>query len=377
MEALALRYRPTVFADLVGQKPVQVILRQMVAANRVPTGLLFDGAPGTGKTTTARILAAALNCETPPGPCGVCPSCKAVAAGTSLDVVEIDAASNGLVDDIRALRNQVMYCVGGRCRVVILDEAHSMSGAAFDALLKTLEEPPPDTVFVLLTTEPARLPDTVVNRCMGFTFRRIGIVDIAARLRHICQAEAMTVEDGLLTVLAERADGSMRNAIMALDQMYRAGITTLAGYTDVMGDGDDALRLALCLAAGDTVGAYAVADDALSRTGDPTSIINSLVGVYKDVLIIGVGAPCHRQGPALAARTQLASQLDPTTVVAAMRVLWDLKTRLCASDDARVGIDLAVTLIGEAHTRQRPAAPAPAAPPARPLTLAQMAQMAP
>jgi DNA polymerase III subunit gamma/tau len=380
-EALTLKYRPQTFTDLIGQRPVQAILRQMVARNRVPAGLLFEGGSGTGKTTTARILAAALNCESSPAdvggvPCGVCPSDKAIYDGSSLDVIEIDAASNGLVDDIRALRSQVSYSVGGRCRVIILDEAHSMSAAAFDALLKTLEEPPPATVFLLLTTEPGRLPRTVLNRLMPFTFKRLSVADVVGRLSYICVQEGYDVDGAFLLVLAERADGSLRNAIMLLDQAHSADIRTLDAYADVMGYGDYAPQLASALAVGELAAAYDIVDLAVSRTGDPTTVANALAAVYKDILILRAGGTCPRQGEALAERQRLADQLDTVTVVAAMRILWDLKTRMRANEDPRVGIDLAVTLIADVHTKTRPQAPTPVSAP-RKLSLNDMKVMHP
>lgn len=379
-EALTLRYRPRTFHDLVGQRPIQVVLRQMVAKNRISTGILFEGGSGTGKTTTARILAAALNCEGSAAadvgvPCGVCPSDKAIYDGTSLDVLEIDAASNGLVDDIRALRNQVAYSVGGRYRVVILDEAHSMSSSAFDALLKTLEEPPPATVFMLLTTDPGRLPRTVLNRLMRFTFKRLSTADIRARLRHIADTEQQQVDDALLTELAERADGSLRNAVMALDQMLSADIRTVDAYSSLMGGGDYAPQLVAALTAGDLASAYAIVDEAFTRTGDPAAITNTLVAVYKDILILHGGGNCAKQGDALTQRAKLADQLDPVAVVAAMRILWDCKTKLRASDDPRTGLDLAIALIADTSPKQ-PSAPQPVVAP-RKLSLADMRAMQP
>lgn len=379
-EALTLRYRPKTFGDLVGQRPIQVVLRQMVSRNRVPAGLLFEGGSGTGKTTTARILAAALNCEAPSAdagglPCGTCPSDKAIYDGTSLDVIEIDAASNGLVGDIRALRDQVSYSVGGRCRVIILDEAHSMSSAAFDALLKTLEEPPPATVFLLLTTEPGRLPSTVLNRLMPFAFKRLANAEIAARLRYICGQEEQHVDEALCVALAERADGSLRNAVMSLDQALSADIRTFDAYSDVMGDGDYAPQLATALAQGDLPAAYDIVDRAIARTGDPSAVTNGLVTVYKEALILCSGGSSSRQGDALAQRQRLADRLDPVTIVAAMRILWDLRTKLRGSDDPRIGLDLAVTLIADIHPRSQPAAPVPL--PAHKLTFAEMKAMRP
>lgn len=372
MEALALKYRPRTFTDLVGQQAVQVILRQMVHTGTVHSALLFDGSRGTGKTTTARILAAALNCETATGPCGHCPSCKSVFDATSPDVVEIDAASNGLVDDIRALRHQVLYQVSGTFRVVILDEAHSMSPSAFNALLKTLEESSPSTVFILCTTEPARIPETVVSRCMPFTFKRIGTTDITARLAHICAAEQLTVEPELLHLIAERADGGMRDAVMTLDQVTRVGVDSVTAFSELMGESDYGPGLLGALIAADTAAAYQIADEVICRSGDTHALIRSLVQVLKELLILQAGGDITRLGDALSARRDLAQRTTSSAVVAAMTVLWDLTTKT-RPGNPRSAVDLALALLAESFRRTRPQPAGPAPQPPRKLTLAEMA----
>lgn len=366
MESLALKFRPKSFDDLAGQNAVQVILRQMVQTGKVPHALLFDGTRGTGKTTTARILAAALNCDTPPGPCGHCVSCKSVFDGASLDVLEIDAASNGLVDNIRELRQQVMYRVGGNYRVVILDEAHSMSTAAFNALLKTLEEPPPFTVFILCTTEPRRIPDTVMSRCMPFTFRRLAVADIVGRLTQIAAAEQLDTEPALLQLIAERAAGAMRDAVMSLDQMARVGIRTAEAYTYLMGDLDTGPVLLTAITTGNHATSFAVLRDQLTQTGDTTTIAAGLTTTLADLLVLGAGGTITATGNALSARQGLGARIDAPTVLAAMRLLWDLKTKTRVGDDS--GLDLIVALLTDLFATR---APAPLAPASR-LNLNQM-----
>jgi len=376
VESLALKYRPTDFDDLVGQRAVNIVLRQMVATNRIPHALLFSGPRGTGKTTTARIFAAALNCTDPAGICGSCPSCKAVHSGSSLDIVEIDAASNGLVDDMRALRQQVLYSVGGIWRVVVLDEAHSMSQAAFNVLLKTLEEPPPQTVFILATTEPGKILDTVVSRCMAFRFQRISIADMVDRLTHICATEQITVDPLLLRLLAERADGAMRDAIMALDQIARVGITDVTAYTELMGETDTGPILLTAMTSGDHATAYTTLDHLLTRTGDIAGLSTALIGTLRDLLILQAEGTLTRQGDALATRQRLARLIPTTTVVGCMSVLWDLKTKLSAGDDQRAGLELAVALVMDKLTTQtQKTTPTPAPAPGRRLTLQEMAAM--
>jgi DNA polymerase-3 subunit gamma/tau len=373
VETLALSHRPATFEDLIGQNAVTVVLRQMVARQQVPTALLFKGSRGTGKTSTARILAAALNCETPPGPCGHCVSCKSVYTGTSLDLIEVDAASNGLVENIRDLRQQVLYATVGRFRVVVLDEAHSMSVAAGNALLKTLEEPPLGTVFILATTEPARIPDTIASRCTPFAFHRISPADITARLGDISAREKITVEPGLLALLAERADGAMRDAIMILDQLRRADILTVAAYRDLTGDLDYAPGLLAAILTGNTAHAMSALDQVITRIGDVRAIAATLTGVLRDLLILHSGGPLPHTGTGAQLRSELARRLTSIQVFSALKVLWDLATRVTNNQTERTNLELAVMIILErlAPPVLSPGASGPA-PPAK-LTLAQMA----
>ena len=347
MQTLALTWRPKTFDDLVGQPAVQIILRQMIKVGKVPSALLFDGCRGTGKTTTARILAAALNCHADTKPCGTCPSCTAVFDGSSMDVVEIDAASNGLVDDIRALRQQVMYRHAGDHRIVILDEAHSMSTAAFNALLKTLEEPPPHTHFILLTTEPAKILSTVASRCIPFTFQRLTVADITCRLAHIAHAEGYPVEHGLLQLLAERADGAMRDAIMLLDQVAHTGMTTAEQYQRLLGHTDHAPAILNAITSGDLPGAFTKLDEALTRVADADTIAANAIGCLRDVLVLRSGGEINKSGIALAARQNLALALETPLVVAALtKVLWPLKTQIRLGD-ARSSLELVIVMLSE------------------------------
>lgn len=375
VESLALKYRPRTFEDVVGQRAVQVVLKQMVLKQEVPHALLFDGSRGCGKTTTARILAAALNCEQQPGPCAVCSSCVAVAEQTSLALLEVDAASNGLVEDIRNLRQVVRYSSGADKRVVVLDEAHSMSREAFNALLKTLEEPPDDTVFILLTTEPRRILDTVVSRCMNFTFSRISVADMVGRLREICRQESLDVQDDLLFVIAERADGGMRDAVMTLDQVTRVGIRTAADFLELLGVQDFGPTLVACLAvAGGKEGlarAYGVADEQWARTGDPLAVIAALTSTLRDVLVLHGGGTITAQGKALEERRALAQRVPAYRIFAALRVLWEVRSKLRVGGDRKTDLDLAVVALADAFGMGL-SAPVASSAPARRMTLAEM-----
>jgi DNA polymerase III subunit gamma/tau len=219
---LARKWRPQTFADLIGQEHVNQTLKNAIESGRVAHAFLFTGARGVGKTSSARILAKALNCERgpTPEPCNVCPACVEITAGNAVDVFEIDGASNTSVDDIRELRETVKY-LPARCRfkIFIIDEVHMLSTSAFNALLKTLEEPPPHIKFIFATTEPHKLPITILSRCQRFDFKRIALPVIAARLRHIVEQEKVTVTDAGLAMIARKGDGSMRDSLSVLDQV--------------------------------------------------------------------------------------------------------------------------------------------------------------
>jgi DNA polymerase III subunit gamma/tau len=220
-QVIARKWRPQTFDDLVGQKHVTETLGNAIRNNRVAHAYIFSGARGVGKTTAARILAKALNCVNGPTaePCGVCDSCTEIATGTSLDVIEIDAASNRGIDQIRELREMVRYApAASRSKVVILDEAHMLTGEASNALLKTLEEPPDRVIFVMATTEPENLVDTIRSRSQHFHFRALTFAEITGRLEEIAQKENLQIEPGALAVIARMAEGSLRDALSLLEQ---------------------------------------------------------------------------------------------------------------------------------------------------------------
>jgi DNA polymerase-3 subunit gamma/tau len=220
-QVIARKWRPQTFDDLVGQQHVTETLKNAIKNDRVAHAYIFSGARGVGKTTAARILAKALNCVKGPTatPCGECDSCKEIAAGTSLDVIEIDAASNRGIDQIRELREMVRYApAASRSKVVILDEAHMLTGEASNALLKTLEEPPDRVIFVMATTQPEDLVDTIRSRSQHFHFRALTFAEIAGRLQEIAQKENLKIEQGAMAVIARMAEGSLRDALSLLEQ---------------------------------------------------------------------------------------------------------------------------------------------------------------
>ncbi len=220
-QALYRKFRPQEFDDVKGQDHIVTTLKNQIKADRIGHAYLFCGTRGTGKTTIAKIFAKAVNCEHPAdgSPCGECPTCKAIAAGTSMNVIEIDAASNNGVDNIRQIREEVEYRpTEGKYKVYIIDEVHMLSIGAFNALLKTLEEPPSYVIFILATTEAHKIPITILSRCQRYDFRRISIETITARLRELMEEEQITVEERALRYVAKAGDGSMRDALSLLDQ---------------------------------------------------------------------------------------------------------------------------------------------------------------
>src|SRR5579863_3448623 len=220
-QVIARKYRPQTFDDLLNQEHIIITLRNAIAQNRIAHGYIFSGQRGTGKTTTARIVARCLNCEKGPTdhPCGVCASCLEVTAGGSVDVIEIDAASNRGINEMRELRDNVRYQPArDRYKIFIIDEAHQITSEAFNALLKTIEEPPPWAVFILCTTESHKIPATIASRCQHFSFRSVDFNDLINRMREICVQEGIEADDEALSVIAQSGEGSVRDSLSALDQ---------------------------------------------------------------------------------------------------------------------------------------------------------------
>ena len=294
MFALYRRYRPRDFSEVVGQRPVVRTLSNAIETDRVRHAYLFSGPRGTGKTSIAKILAKSLNCLTAPGPtvtpCLTCASCVSIHDATALDVIELDAASNRGIDDIREIRERVaVHPVQGRRKVYILDEAHSLTADASNALLKTLEEPPEHVIFVLCTTEPHRLLDTIRGRCQGFAFQRPTIADALEALDRVVAAEAIDVDRDALTLIARAGKGSFRDAISTLDQVVTAvgGPVAAGDVRTVLGLADESTigRLIDVVAAEDAPAGLLLVDDVVEQGQDLGQFIADALGYLRLVFL--------------------------------------------------------------------------------------------
>ena len=295
-QPLHQKYRPQRFDQLVGQEAIATTLSQALRQNRIAPAYLLSGPRGTGKTSSARILARSLNCLSSDGPtpepCGSCDLCTAIAAGTALDVIEIDAASNTGVDNIRELIERSRFApVQARWKVYVVDECHMLSTAAFNALLKTLEEPPPRVVFVLATTDPQRVLPTILSRCQRFDFRRIPLEALEGHLRWIAAQEEIPITAEALHVVAQRAQGGLRDAESLLDQLSLlpapiepAAVWELLGAVPEQ----ELLQLATALAASEPLGVIEAIRTLLERGREPAAVLQGLAGLLRDLVLAGV-----------------------------------------------------------------------------------------
>ncbi|MSQ84612.1 MAG: DNA polymerase III subunit gamma/tau [Myxococcales bacterium] len=299
---LARKYRPAGLSELVGQDHIRRALSNALAMKRIPHALLFCGARGTGKTSTARIIAKMLNCQDGPtdAPCGTCSACKEITSGTSVDVQELDAASNRGIDEVRELRSGVGYAPQrDRFKIYIVDEAHMLTDAAANAFLKTLEEPPPHVVFVLATTDPQKLPITIRSRCQRYDFRRVKAQDVVKRLAYICEAEGIAYDQDALYLVAREGDGSMRDSLSLLDQVIAFGgdkldTETVASLLGVADRGRMHLLLR-SLIARDATGALVALGAANDYGLDLRTLARSLAMEARDVLLVRLAGTTARQ----------------------------------------------------------------------------------
>ena len=323
------KWRPKTFEEIIGQERVTRTLQNAIRTNRVVHAYLFAGHRGTGKTTTARILAKALNCVQGPTPTpdNTCPNCEAISGGYSLDVIEIDAASNRGIEEIRELRDRIRLApTEGRYKVYIIDEAHMLTTEAANALLKTLEEPPAHAILVLVTTEPHRLPATILSRCQRFDFRRVSQKEIVARLKLIAAGEGFAIDDKALALIAGSADGSVRDAESILDQLtaFAAGPITSRDVVTVLGvvEEQTALGFAGAIIARDVAECLALVGRVVDEGKDTRQVMRTLIDQFRDLLVVKTG----QRDVDLLDTTEgrlaaLAAQAERTTIEDILRVL--------------------------------------------------------
>ncbi len=291
-QALYRKYRPLTFSDVIGQEHITETLKSELASGKNVHAYLFTGTRGTGKTSCAKILARSVNCQKPQNgdPCLECESCLLVASGENTDIVEIDAASNNSVDSIRELREMINFAPSSsKYRVYIIDEVHMLSISAFNALLKTLEEPPAHVIFILATTEVHKLPATILSRCQRFDFRRIESDKICERLQYICKQEGISLTDDAASLIASAADGGMRDALSILDlcaSVSRNITEAVVESVCAMAGSDYCLELADLINAGDTENALLLIDKLYSSSVDMQRLLSELSNHYRDLLIV-------------------------------------------------------------------------------------------
>ncbi len=353
---VARRYRPQGFAELIGQEHVAQALSNAIATHRVGHAYLFTGARGTGKTSTARIFAKALNCVNGPtaAPCNECDSCQSISGGDDVDVLEIDGASNNGIDEIRELRQNAGVCPSrSRYKIYIIDEVHMLSTQAFNGLLKTLEEPPEHVKFMFCTTETRKIPITILSRCQRFDFAGISTRAIHDRLRQIVDAEGVTAEDEALEVIARRAAGSMRDSQSLLEQLlsFASQKITVADVHGMLGTAGDHRLSAVVKHIVERNPAAALGElDVAAREGvDVAQLIEQLFGYFRDCMVAAVG--CSPDAFLYASTTNSAEvveagrRLGLQTILAAMQILDQTLSRLRISTQARILAELALVRI--------------------------------
>ncbi len=332
-QALYRKWRPRTFDDVCGQEHITSVLQYEIANGAPSHAYLFCGSRGTGKTTCAKILAKAVNCEAPVNgnPCCKCAACLSIESGAATDVLEMDAASNNGVDNIRDIRDEVVYTPSAlRYRVYIVDEVHMLSSSAFNALLKTLEEPPSHVIFVLATTELHKLPATIVSRCQRFDFRRIATPVLTARVSHIAAEEGISLEDAAAERIARLAQGGMRDAISLLELCAGGGrAITTESVNEMMGSvgREGMLSLVRAVARADYDAVFAAIDEAVNASRDLAVFWQDLISVYRDMLVVKTTRDAARYldltDAEMAALSEVAADFKKGTLLAHCRLLED------------------------------------------------------
>ena len=353
--ALYRKWRPDEFEEVKGQEHVVTTLKNQITHDRVGHAYLFCGTRGTGKTTVAKLFAKAVNCEHPlpdGSPCNECATCKAIQAGSSLNVIEIDAASNNGVDNIRDIREEVQYSPAeGKYKVYIIDEVHMLSIGAFNALLKTLEEPPSYVIFILATTEAHKIPITILSRCQRYDFRRISLETIYERLMELLGREGIEAEEKAVRYVAKAADGSMRDALSLLDQciaFYLGQKLTYDKVLEVLGavDIDVFNRLIVEIAKGQTMEALAIIEEIIWQGRELSQFVTDFTWYMRNLMMVKVSDEVNDQldisAENLAIMKQTAQELELNTLMRYIRVFSELSNQIRYATQKRVSLELAI-----------------------------------
>lgn len=356
-QALYRKWRPTSFSDVKGQDHIVTTLRNQIKLDRVGHAYLFCGTRGTGKTTIAKIFAKAVNCEHPVdgNPCGECPVCRAIAAGTSMNVIEIDAASNNGVDNIREIREEVQYSpTEGRYKVYIIDEVHMLSIGAFNALLKTLEEPPAYVIFILATTEAHKIPITILSRCQRYDFHRISIDTISDRLTQLMEAEKINVEDRAVRYIAKAADGSMRDALSLIDQciaFYLGQDLKYENVLEVLGAVDTTVfeNMLSLITDGDAAGCMSLVERLVMQGRELGQFVSDFIWYLRNILLVKTTDDTSKlmdiidvSDESLKQLIEEAKLVDENTLMRYIRVLSDLSNDLKFAVQKRIKLEVAI-----------------------------------
>ena len=353
-QALYRKFRPNTFDEVKGQDHIVTTLKNQINSDRIGHAYLFCGTRGTGKTSVAKILARAVNCENPQdgSPCMECETCKTSEGGSAPNIIEMDAASNNGVDDVRQIIEEIQYSpTVGKYTVYIIDEVHMLSGPAFNALLKTLEEPPAYVIFILATTEPHKIPVTILSRCQRYDFKRISIETIVDRLQELMDKEGISVDDKALRYIAKVADGSMRDALSLLDQciaFYADQELTYEKVLEVLGavDGEVFSRLTRCIIQGDVANTMKILDEVVIKGRELGQFVNDFIWYLRNLMLVKgsedamevIDAPMER----IESLKQEAEMVDNETVMRYIRVLSETAAQIKYSDQKRVLLEIAL-----------------------------------